>query len=418
MSAAVLDHVRRSSQLPQLPQLLPHLLLPAYVTDHAALATHVATIREALPADVELLYAAKANPDPAVLRTLRPHIDGVEVASGGELRHVAEALPGMPLSFGGPGKTDAELALAVESGVHRLHVESERELHVLARLAVNGRPVEVLLRVNAPLQVPGAPALAMGGGPSPFGLDPSQLDAAAALVARSPGLRLRGLHLHLASGLDAAACGNVAAQAVDWALGWASRTGHSVEELDLGGGMAVDYADPDALFDWPAYGACLAGLAERHPGLQLKIEPGRALTAYAACYVTRVLDVKRSYGRAFAVLLGGTHHLRTPAARGHNQPCTVIPLDDWTDRPDRPDRPAVVGEPVTLVGQLCTPRDVLARDVELPAVRAGDLVVFAMAGAYAWNISHTSFLMHPPPAFVHLPVCADDRTPLPEQMSA
>ena len=394
MSTAVLDHVRRHHRM----------ALPAYVTDHAALASHAAAVREALPASVELLYAAKANPDPAVLQTLRAHIDGVEVASGGELRHVAAAVPGLPLSFGGPGKTDAELALAVESGVHRLHVESERELHVLARLAANSQPVEVLLRVNAPLQVPGAP-LAMGGGPSPFGLDPSRLDAAADLVARSPGLRLRGLHLHLASGLDAAACGDVAAQAVPWVLRWASRTGHRVEELDLGGGMAVDYADPEARFDWPAYGACLAALAKRHPSLQLKIEPGRSLTAYAACYVTRVLDVKRSYGRAFAILEGGTHHLRTPAARGHDQPCTVVPVDDWTGAPVRP---AVVGEPVTLVGQLCTPRDVLARDVPLATLRAGDVVVFAMAGAYAWNISHTSFLMHPPPEFVHLPAHVHD----------
>lgn len=396
VSAAVLDHVRRNHQLP----------LPAYITDHTGLAAHAAAVRDVLPPEVELLYAAKANPDPAVLRTLGPHIDGVEVASGGELRHVAAAVPDLPLSFGGPGKTDAELALAVESGVHRLHVESERELHVLARLAAESRPVEVLLRVNAPLQVPGAP-LAMGGGPSPFGLDPSRLDAAAAVVARSPGLRLRGLHLHLASGLDVTACGNVATQAVEWVLRWASRTGRRIEELDLGGGMAVDYADPDARFDWPSYGACLAVLAKQHPGLQLKIEPGRALTAYAACYVTQVLDVKRSYGRAFAVLLGGTHHLRTPAARDHNQPCTVVPVDGWTGGLLRP---AVMDEPVTLVGQLCTPRDVLARDVPLPALRAGDLVVFAMAGAYAWNISHTSFLMHPAPAFVHLPPCANEPT--------
>ena len=389
MSAVVLDHVRRN----------PDLALPAYITDHAALATHTAAIRQALPREIELLYAAKANPDPAVLRTLRPHIDGVEVASGGELRHVTAALPKMPLSFGGPGKTDTELAVAVESGIHRLHVESERELDVLARLAATGRQVDVLLRVNAPLRVPGAPPLAMGGGPSPFGLDPSRLDAAAELVERSPGLHLRGLHMHLASGLDATACGDIATQAVEWALSWASRTGHRIEELDLGGGMAVDYAEPDALFDWPGYGASLAILARQHPELQLKIEPGRALTAYAACYVTRVLDVKRSYGKVFAVLQGGTHHLRTPAARGHDQPCTVVPLDDWTGGPIRP---AATGELVTLVGQLCTPRDVLARDVRLPTLRAGDLVVFAMAGAYAWNISHTAFLMHPAPAFVHL----------------
>ncbi|MBW3638606.1 MAG: alanine racemase [Actinobacteria bacterium] len=393
--AAVLDHVRRSPDLP----------LPAYITDHAGLATWAAAVRAALPSQVELLYAAKANPDPDVLRCLAPHVDGFEVASGGELSHAAAAVPTAPLSFGGPGKSEAELALAADRGVHRLHVESERELHLLTGLAAAaGRPIDVLLRVNAPLHVPGA-ALAMGGGPTPFGLDPSRLDAAARLVAASPWLRLRGLHLHLASGLDAAGCALVAQQAVRWALDWARRTDNRLEELNLGGGMAVDYADPAARFDWPAYGQTLTDLVRRHPGLRLKVEPGRSLTAYAGCYVTTVLDVKRSYGRAFAVLAGGTHHLRTPAARGHDQPCTVVPIETWpADLP----RPAVAGEPVTLVGQLCTPRDVLARDVPLPALRAGDLVVFTMAGAYSWNISHTAFLMHPAPAFVHL-----QRTPRP-----
>lgn len=188
MSTAVLDHLRRTSAIP----------LPAYVTDHAALAAHAAAVRAALPPSIELLYAAKADPDRAVLQTLRPYLDGVEVASGGELRHVAAAVPDLPLSFGGPGKTGAELALAARSGVHRLHVESERELRALAALATPNRPLDVQLRVNAPRQVPGAP-LAMGGGPSPFGLGPVRLGAAAREVTESPGLRLRGLHLHLAS---------------------------------------------------------------------------------------------------------------------------------------------------------------------------------------------------------------------------
>lgn len=396
MSTPVLDHLRATAELP----------LPAYVTDHAGLARHVRSVRAALPPGVELLYAAKANPDPAVLQTLRPHVDGIEVASGGELRHVRAAVPDAPLSFGGPGKTEAELALAVEAGVHRVHVESRHELRVLGRLVGPSRPLDVLLRVNAPLRVPGAP-LAMGGGPSPFGLDPAQLDAAADDVAATPGLRLRGLHLHMASGLGAPDCARLAEEALDWALAWSRRTGHRLEELDLGGGMAVDYADPANGFEWAAYGSRLAALADRSPGVTLKIEPGRSLTAYAACYVTRVLDVRRSYGRAFAVVQGGTHHLRTPAARGHDQPFTVLPVDDWSDGADRP---GVLDESVTVVGQLCTPRDVLARDVVLPALRAGDLLVFAMAGAYAWNISHTAFLMHPPPTFVHLPAAPPDDT--------
>jgi diaminopimelate decarboxylase len=172
-------------------------------------------------------------------------------------------------------------------------------------------------------------------------------------------------------------------------------------EFNLGGGMAVGYEHPDALFDWAAYGRGLAGLAR--DGETLRIEPGRAVTAYCGWYLTRVLDVKHSHGEAFAVVAGGTHHLRTPAAKGHDQPFAVIFTPGW----DAPwPRPGVPGQPVTIAGQLCTPKDVLARRVAVERLRAGDVVAFGLAGAYAWNISHHSFLMHPPPGFYHLPQLA------------
>jgi diaminopimelate decarboxylase len=174
-----------------------------------------------------------------------------------------------------------------------------------------------------------------------------------------------------------------------------------LRELDVGGGMAVDYGDPAARFDWAGYGAALARLADARPGLRLRVEPGRALTAYCGWYATDVLDVKHSHGEEFAVVRGGTHHLRTPAARGHSQPCHVLPVADWPHPwPRPPSRPG----PVTFVGQLCTPKDLLARAAPVPAVRPGDRVVFAMAGAYAWNISHHDFLMHPHPTVHHLDV--------------
>ncbi len=108
--------------------------------------------------------------------------------------------------------------------------------------------------------------------------------------------------------------------------------------------------------------------------------------------MTKVVDVKRVRGRAYAVLLGGTHHLRTPATKGHDQPFTVLPTGRAEGR---------VAGPVTLVGQLCTPKDVFAANAET-SLAVGDTVVFEMAGAYAWNISHHDFLMHPKPAFHHL----------------
>ncbi|MFI1621266.1 type III PLP-dependent enzyme [Streptomyces lydicus] len=376
---------------------LPHDELPAYVHDLTGLRRHAQAIRDALPERVELFYAAKANPDPRLLKVLRDVVDGFEVASGGELRHTREVLPRARLAFGGPGKTSAELAQALDLGVERLHVESEHELRMVCALAA-GRSVEVLLRVNLPIGLGDVP-LAMGGKPSPFGIDPDCLDACLRLLAAHPGIQLRGVHAHLASGLDATEQLRVIEHLLTWAAEWAHARGIPLDEVNVGGGMDVDYADPHRLFDWRAFGTGLRRILDDHPGLTVRIEPGRSVSAYCGWYVTRVLDVKHSQGEAFAVLAGGTHHLRTPAAKDHNQPFEILATDDW---PWPWERPAVAGEPVTLVGQLCTPKDVLARRVPVGRLRAGDRVAFAMAGAYAWNISHHDFLMHPAPGFHYL----------------
>ncbi|NUK77959.1 type III PLP-dependent enzyme [Streptomyces lunaelactis] len=383
---------------------LPADELPAYLYDLVALREHAAFVRSALPERVELYYAAKANPEAEILTALAPYVDGYEVSSGGELAHVRTAFPGRPLAFGGPGKTPAEIESALRLGVERFHVESAYELRMLADLvasrSTSGTRVRVLLRLNLPLAEESleASALAMGGRPTPFGLDPSQADDMVRLLTDGtyPQLELRGIHAHLASGLAAPEQLAVAESIVTWASKLAARHGVSLREVNVGGGMTVDYARPDARFDWAAYGAGLARLTAAHPGLLLRIEPGRALTAYCGWYATEVLDVKHSHGEDFAIVRGGTHHLRTPATKGHDQPCAVLPVDAW---PHPWPRSTSRHGPVTLAGQLCTPKDVLARRVPAEGLRAGDRVVFALAGAYAWNISHHDFLMHPRPGF-------------------
>ncbi|MET9508756.1 type III PLP-dependent enzyme [Streptomyces flavidovirens] len=385
---------------------LPSTELPAYLYDLAALREHAETVRAALPARVELYYAAKANPDPEILAALAPYVDGYEVSSGGELTHVHEAVPGHPLAFGGPGKTPREITTALELGVRRFHVESAYELRMLAELTARTVPdarVAVLLRFNLP--VPDGSlensSLAMGGRPTPFGLDPAEADETVRLLTDGtfPQLDLVGIHAHLASGLEAAEQLAVAESVVGWATGLADRHGFRLAEVNVGGGMTVDYAEPQRRFDWAAYGKGLGELADAHPHLTIRIEPGRALTAYCGWYATEVLDVKNSHGEEFAVVRGGTHHLRTPATKGHDQPCSVLPVDDW---PHPWPRSAARRDLVTLTGQLCTPKDVLARQVPAAGLRAGDRVAFSLAGAYAWNISHHEFLMHPRPGFHYL----------------
>jgi diaminopimelate decarboxylase len=348
---------------------------PAYIYNLLGLETHVSDIRACLP-DTELFYAAKANPDAEILRALAPHVDGMEVSSGGELSHVRETVPDTPVAFGGPGKTDDELRLSRTLKADRIHIESPKEL---ARLATLG-PADILLRANLPLHTPNA-ALTMSG---PFGMDEGALNECARHLAEHCHLTLRGVHAHLASGLDAPTLLNLAYEIADWALPWLKAQGVERPELNVGGGMAVDYSSPETRFDWRTYGN---GLSSIHA--KVRIEPGRSMTAYHGWYVTDVLDVKTTRGETYVILRGGTHHLRTPAAKGHDHPFKVLTATG-------PESPA------TLVGQLCTPKDVFARNVLVPPLTPGDIIAFTMAGAYAWNISHHNFLMHPKPAFHYL----------------
>jgi diaminopimelate decarboxylase len=358
----------------------------AYVYDLAALRSRAATVRAALPHGTVLLYAVKANSHPAVVRTLAGACDGLEVASGGELNR-AVAAGARRIAFGGPAKTDAELAAAVRAGA-TVNVESAHELRRLARLT---HDTAVSIRVNRAGRAP-AGTHAMTGVPTPFGVDEAQLPDVLALAATLPGLRVTGFHLHAVSNnVDGPAHAAFLTDAITWSLATAGRHGVDLRTINAGGGLGVDYLG-DATIDLTA----LSGV--RVPaGVELVLEPGRILAADAGWYATEVLDLKRTHGRTFAVVRGGTHHFRLPAAWGYSHPFTVLPVDDWPD--DLP-RPEVTDTDVDAVGELCTPRDVLTRGRHVDRLRAGDVLLFGRTGAYGWDISHHDFLSHPPPEFL------------------
>lgn len=370
--------------------------LCAYIYDLQALERHIRWMRGALPEGCELYYAAKANPEAPVLRTLAPWVDGFEAASGGELRWLHRQQPAHPLLFGGPGKLDSEIALAASLPQCTLHVESLGELARLTSIAEQAdRPVPVFLRMNIAVPGVGDTRLMMGGKPTPFGMDEADLPTAVDMLRRHPRLRLEGFHFHLMSHQKEARMQLDLVRAyLDAAQRWKAVYGLDIAVVNAGGGFGVDYADPAASFDWLAFCDGLRDVLGRHAGgLRLRFEPGRYVSVSCGWYAMEVIDIKRSHGEYFAVARGGTHHFRTPAAQGHDHPFRIL-------RGDRP--PAIAHQRVTLVGQLCTPKDVLARAQPVEALAPGDCLLFPLAGAYAWNISHQQFLMHPAPDMVFL----------------
>ena len=366
---------------------------PFYAYDRALLRQRVAQLRQQLPATVKLHYAMKANPMPAVVGLMAGLVDGIDVASGGELQVALDAgADPVEISFAGPGKRDIELRQACASGV-LVNVESGRELELLARESQNlGRPARVALRVNPDFELKGS-GMKMGGGPKPFGIDVEQVPGMLARIA-ALGLGFEGFHLFAGSqNLNAEAICEAQVKCYQLALRLARDAPAPVRSLNLGGGFGIPYFPGDRRLDLAPIADNLARLCERArnelPLARLVIELGRYLVGEAGVYVTRVIDRKLSRGQVFLVCDGGLHHHL--AASGNfgqvlrkNYPVTIgNKADD------------LLRETVSVVGPLCTPLDLLADRMSLPVAEVGDLVVVYQSGAYGASASPQTFLGHP-----------------------
>ncbi len=367
---------------------------PFYAYDRGLLRRRVAELRAALPRQVKLHYAMKANPMPAVVALMAGLVDGIDVASAGELK-VALDVGADPLevSFAGPGKRDAELRQAVASRV-LVNVESARELDVLAAAAQElGVPARVALRVNPDFELKGS-GMKMGGGPKQFGIDVEQLPEVFQRIA-ALGLGFEGFHLFAGSqNLRAESICEAQNQSYALALKLAALAPSPVQFLNLGGGFGIPYFPGEQPLDLAPIGANLQALVERAahdlPQAHIVIELGRYLVGEAGVYVTRVIDRKVSRGQVFLVADGGlNHHLAASGNFGQvvrkNYPVTIGNRAGAAER-----------EVASVVGPLCTPLDLLADRMDLPRAEVGDLVVVYQSGAYGPSASPQAFLGHPP----------------------
>jgi diaminopimelate decarboxylase len=363
---------------------------PLFVYDSAMLGARVAEWRAAMPAGVQLHYAMKANPYAPLLIHMARQVDGLDVASGGELKAaLASGMAAEHISFAGPGKRDRELEAAIRAGV-TLNLESAGEAtRALAIAARTGITPRLAVRVNPDFDLKGS-GMKMGGGAKPFGVDAAD---APALVRRLLGLGAdwRGFHIFAGSqALDAAAIAETQAQTVALAARLANQIGATPPLVNLGGGMGVPYFPGDRAVDVAAVGRALGEtLATRDAvlgGSRFAMELGRWLVAEAGVYLTRIVDRKVSHGETFLVTDGGLHHQL--AASGNfgtvirrNYPIAVA--NRFGAEP---------AETVSVVGCLCTPLDRLGDQVGLPRADVGDLVVLFQAGAYGASASPAAFL--------------------------
>lgn len=366
-----------------------------YAYDRSVILKQLDKLRQELPAGIHFHYAMKANPMPEVVNFLAQHCDGLDVASGGELEvALASGIDPKLISMAGPGKSESELALAIKHGI-TINMESEGEM---ARIAVLAEALEtrprVAIRVNPDFELK-ASGMKMAGGPKPFGVDAERVPEMLRALAELP-MEFTGFHIFCGSqNLRGDAIIEAQTNTFELAFRLARHAPTPVKTLNIGGGLGVPYFPGESRIE-------LSGISENLevqlrkaklelPGAEIVMELGRYLVAEAGVYVSRVVDKKVSRGETFLVTNGGLHH-HLAASGNFGQ---VI----------RKNYPVCIGnrvasdqhELVNIVGPLCTPLDILADKMSLPAAEVGDLVVIFQSGAYGYSASPHSFLSHPAP---------------------
>ncbi|MEV6235578.1 diaminopimelate decarboxylase [Lentzea sp. NPDC051838] len=369
---------------------------PLYVYDGDVLREVYRSLRGLLDPRVDILYSAKANPNVSICAVLRSLGAGIEVSSLVELITAHRAGADVrDILFLGPGKSREELLACVEMGVHAVVCESLDEVEQLNDLHVPGG-VDVMLRVNPSFTAKGA-RLSMGGKPRQFGIDQAVLLRSRSFLRSLKHVRVMGVHGYMGTRiLDASNVVENTRGILAAAEELSAELGFDLETVDIGGGFGVPYFENEKDLDVEALAlgvnAAVADFLGRN-SCRVITELGRYLVGWCGTYVVRARYVKESMGEWFVVADGGTNHHMAAVGIGSFVKRN-FPVRSLT----RYEEPA--HRPYNITGPLCTPNDVVAKQVALPEVHPGDLLGVERSGAYGPSASPGLFLSHGYPAEV------------------
>ncbi|MDH5671302.1 MAG: diaminopimelate decarboxylase [Myxococcales bacterium] len=369
-----------------LAELADRFGTPSYVYSGASIDGAVHSVDKALEAvPHRIAYAVKANSNLSILRRLAERGCGADIVSGGELQRALRAgFDPATIVFSGVGKSDAEIGAALHANIAAIHAESEAELHAITAIARDlGKRARIALRVNPDVDPKTHPYISTGLHSSKFGLEPEVAERLLPDLIANPHLELVGIACHIGSMVLAP---EPIADAVEIVARFAARAkaaGAPIEVLDAGGGWPILYGDEgEAMADHARFGGAIVSALERGAGglgLELQIEPGRAIVGDAGVLLTRVLFTKQQGDKRFVIVDGAMTELIRPALYGAYH--AVMPVS----------QARALGEThsADLVGPVCESGDFLARDRPLPELQRGDLLAIRGAGAYAAVMAST-----------------------------
>jgi diaminopimelate decarboxylase len=358
-----------------IPEIAKAVGTPFYVYSTATLERHYKVFAQAF-ADVDTMvcYAMKANSNQAVLKTLGRLGAGVDVVSGGELRRaLAAGIPASRIMFSGVGKTVAEIDLALDAGIYCFNVESEPELEVLNLRAVKaGKKAHVSFRINPDVDARTHAKISTGKKENKFGISFKRARDVYAHAATLPGIEVTGIDMHIGSQITELQPFEDAFKLLRELVDTLRGDGHTIDHVDIGGGLGIPYKDDNNPPPLPDAYAHIVKQQLRSLNCKIVTEPGRLIVGNAGILVTEVIYVKDAGEKTFVIVDGAMNDLIRPTLYDayHTVRPAVLPA---------PDAVRIKGD---IVGPVCETGDYLALDREMAQPKPGDLIAVASAGAY------------------------------------
>ena len=364
-------------------QQLQGLPTPAYVYDTALLAATLDAIKAAVrdDANYHVHYAIKANDHPAILKQIAAAGLGADCVSGGEISAAIEAgFPAQKIGFAGVGKADWEIALAIKDGIGFFNVESREELEVISQIATALQTeARVCLRINPDVSANTHAHITTGREEDKFGIARQHMVEVIRLAQQLPYLSFVGLHFHIGSQLLDMTDYEALCARVNELQDLLEAEGITVPNINVGGGLGIDYAEPDLhpIADFQNYIDTFRSHLRLRDGQQLHFEPGRAVVAQMGILLTRVLFVKHTETKDFVILDAGMTDLIRPALYGALHKIENISAEGSEVKT------------YDIVGPICESSDIFARNYQLPITKRGDLIAIRSAGAYGQTMAST-----------------------------
>lgn len=360
------------------------LRTPFYHYDLPLLRRTLDAIRAAVADhnNFQVHYAVKANANPVILQTIARQGFGADCVSGGEIEAALYAgFPAEKIVFAGVGKADWEIELALRAGIACFNVESLPELEVINDMALSmGRVANVAFRVNPNVDAHTHAKITTGLNENKFGIAMDDLLPAIRRTAEMKGVRYVGMHFHIGSQILELDVFDHLSERINELQARLEADGIHTSSINVGGGLGIDYADPDA-HPIPAFADYFRRFATHlrlRPGQQLHFELGRSVVAQCGTLVARTLYVKHGHTKDFLIVDAGFTELIRPAMYGSSHAIQNLSA-----------APGSTSSVYDVVGPICESSDVFGKDVTLATAGRGDLIAFRSAGAYGEVMAST-----------------------------